>query len=72
MSEDIINKNKNYAKPKALPKPTYWPFFFALGLTFLLWGIVTHWIISITGFVVMVYALVCWINILRDEARERN
>ncbi|MBK0381539.1 hypothetical protein I5M32_01080 [Pedobacter sp. SD-b] len=70
--DQIEIEKGNFAKPKKLPKPTYWPFFFALGLTFLMWGIVTSWLISIAGFVVLVYSLFMWINILRNEARERN
>lgn len=53
------------AKPHRLPKPTYWPFFLALGLTFLFWGLLTTWIILFAGLVVFAVALWGWINILR-------
>ncbi|HEX7366373.1 MAG TPA: hypothetical protein VF273_04710 [Pelobium sp.] len=62
----------NLAKPQKLPEPTYWPFFLAIGLVFLMWGIVTTWLISLAGFIVIVYTLVKWINILRNEGRGRN
>lgn len=55
------------AKPEVLPEPTYWPFFMALGLTFLGWGLLTTWLISLAGFIVLVISLTGWINILRHE-----
>ena len=55
------------AKPEVLPKPTYWPFFLALGLMFMGWGLLTTWIISVAGFIVFVISLIGWINIIRHE-----
>jgi len=60
------------AKPERLPKPTYWPFFMALGLMFMCWGLLTIWIISAAGFVVFVLSLGAWINILRHERRNKE
>jgi hypothetical protein len=53
------------AKPHKLPKPTYWPFFLALGLTFIFWGLLTTWIILSAGLLIFIVALWGWINILR-------
>ena len=64
-TDQTIEKVK--AKPEVLPKPTYWPFFLALGLMFLGWGLLTTWIISVAGFIVFVVSLVGWINIMRHE-----
>lgn len=55
------------AKPEKLPKPTYWPFFLALGLIFSAWGLLTIWLISAMGLVIFSIALFKWINILRHE-----
>ncbi len=55
------------AKPEALPEPTYWPFFLAMGIAFLGWGLLTTWLISLAGFIVLVVSLTGWINILRHE-----
>ncbi len=55
------------AKPEVLPEPTYWPFFVAMGLAFLGWGLLTTWLISLAGFIILVVALTGWINILRHE-----
>lgn len=45
-----------------LPHPTYWPITMALGIVFMLWGIVTSFIISGVGIVLFVIALVGWIG----------
>jgi hypothetical protein len=63
--ENEIEKVK--AKPEILPKPTYWPFFLALGLAFGGWGLLTTWYISVAGLIVFVVSLIGWINILRNE-----
>lgn len=60
------------AKPAPLPSPTYWPFFTALGFAFLLWGMIAGWMLSATGFLIIVVALRGWINNLRDETRGKR
>jgi len=55
------------AKPEELPEPTYWPFFLAMGIAFLGWGLLTTWLISLAGFIILIIALTGWINILRHE-----
>jgi hypothetical protein len=65
MNLDQLEKVK--AKPEELPHPTYWPFFLALGLMFLGWGLLTTWLISVAGLIVFVISLIGWINILRHE-----
>lgn len=67
MSQYFEEKEWVKTKPDKLPKPTYWPFFAALGLMFLGWGMVTHWLISLMGLIVFVIALIGWINLLRHE-----
>lgn len=66
---NIMNQTteKVKAKPEVLPEPTYWPFFLAMGLAFLGWGLLTTWLISLAGFIILVIALTGWINILRHE-----
>jgi hypothetical protein len=63
--EKQIEKVK--ARPEKLPEPTYWPFFLALGLMFIGWGLLATWYISVAGFIVFVISLIGWINILRHE-----
>ena len=70
MKEVILHINEEElvkAKPEKLPKPTYWPFFLAMGIMFLAWGLLTIWIISIAGLIVFTIALAGWINDLRHE-----
>ncbi|MGN6617502.1 MAG: hypothetical protein ACTHJ5_10030 [Ilyomonas sp.] len=55
------------ARPEKLPKPTYWPFFLALGIMFMFWGMLTIWVITVAGFILFIISLAGWINILRNE-----
>jgi hypothetical protein len=43
-----------------LPAPTFWPMVLAFGITLLLAGIVTHWSISVVGFVIAAKAAFGW------------
>jgi len=42
-------------------EPTYAPFFLALGITMLFWGLVTSPVMSAVGFAVLVWAMWMWI-----------
>ena len=55
------------AKPEVLPRPTYWPFFLAMGLVFLFWGLLTTWVILLAGGLIFTIALIGWINQIRHE-----
>ncbi|QKG52067.1 hypothetical protein [Hymenobacter sp. BRD67] len=55
------------ARPEKLPKPTYWPFFLAMGLAFIFWGLLTTWVILVAGLLIFAIALGGWISILRHE-----
>jgi hypothetical protein len=54
-------------RPETLPQPTYWPVVLAFGVVFLLWGIVTTFIISGVGFVLTALAIYGWIGELFHE-----
>ncbi len=43
-----------------LPAPTPWPMVFALGVSLLLAGMLTHWVISLLGVVMALPAMVGW------------
>jgi len=69
----MIDINNNKAKPERLPSPSYWPFFTAVGFTFLLWGMVAGWMLCAAGILIITVSLRGWINNLRDETkRNRN
>jgi len=53
--------------PDELPEPTYWPFYLAMGIMFLAWGLLTMWEFSLLGLIIIIISLVGWINILRHE-----
>jgi hypothetical protein len=54
-------------KPATLSEPTYWPVIMASGITFLAWGALTSYLLSIFGFVLLVMAVVNWIGDIRHE-----
>ena len=67
MEEINQQEEKVKAKPEKLPKPTYWPFYLAMGLTFAGWGLISTWLFSVIGLIIIVVSLYGWINILRHE-----
>jgi hypothetical protein len=54
-------------QPEVLPRPTYWPAALALGIIFILGGTVSSFIVSITGFILLVISLAGWIGEIRHE-----
>lgn len=70
----IIQNRDNWkeARPQKFPRPTYWPFFLAMGVAFLAWGLLAGWMISVAGVVVMIISLIGWINEMRHERRENK
>ncbi len=64
----------DWSEPQAqiIPNPTYWPAVLALGVLFMFWGIVTLWVVSLVGFVLLGIALAGWIGELRHEHRNRR
>lgn len=54
-----------------LPTPTAWPLVLSLGITLLLGGLVTHWVISLLGIVLIVPSVVGWFRqVLPHERHE--
>lgn len=45
-----------------LPEPTYWPFFFALSMTLLAWGLITNLVLSGIGAVVLLVSTIGWMK----------
>ena len=48
--------------PDKNPQPTYAPAFLALGITFLLFGIVSSYVFSAAGFVLIVVSISKWVG----------
>jgi len=55
--------------PEKVPRPTYYPVIFALGCVFMMFGIVTLWLMSVVGAVLFVIALIGWIGEMRHDQR---
>ncbi len=54
-----------------LPAPSFWPMVFSFGLTLLLAGLVTHWVVSVVGLVIAFQAaLGWWHNVIPREEHE--
>jgi hypothetical protein len=53
--------------PQKLPEPSIWPVTLALGITFLVWGLVTSLIITGVGLALFAVALAGWIRDIRHE-----
>ena len=51
--------------PENLPenvKDTYWPMFFALSIMMISWGLITSWIVSAVGGLLLLVATVGWMK----------
>jgi len=55
------------ALPERIPKSTFWPFVMALGVMFFFWGILTSWIISGIGVILVSISFSGWIVDLNNE-----
>ena len=54
-----------------LPRPTYFPAGVAMGAAFLLWGLITTWVVWFVGVILFVAALAGWITELRYEYKSQ-
>lgn len=54
-------------RPEEIPKPTYNPIIFAIGIMLLALGVVTSFWVSVVGSILFVLALAQWIGELRHE-----
>lgn len=65
--EALLARGWSPATPQRLIKPSYAPFFFGLGIAFLLGGIATDFMISGVGLFIFGFGLFGWIRDLLDE-----
>ena len=54
-------------KPEKIPPPTYWPAVFGLGLTFVMWGVISNIFLLCFGLIITAIGLVYWVLDLRHE-----
>jgi hypothetical protein len=57
-------------KPEKIPPPTYWPAVFGLGLTFVMWGVISNIFLLCFGLIITAIGLVYWVLDLRHEYSE--
>ncbi len=50
-----------------MPKPTIWPAALALGTVLLLWGLVTSFIMTVTGLTLLAISVAGWLREMRHE-----
>jgi hypothetical protein len=61
------------ALPAEVPEATFAPAFLALGITFLLFGIVASYIFSAAGLILMVWSISKWIaELLHGEPEQKR
>lgn len=54
--------------PEKIPLPTYAPAFLALGITFLLFGVVSMYVFSWAGLALIIWSISKWVGeLLHDE-----
>lgn len=56
--------------PEVLPRPTYSPAIFGLGMSLVFFGLVTSWIVSLAGLLLCFVGGADWIGELRNERVE--
>jgi hypothetical protein len=55
------------AQPERLPPPTVWPATLAFGVTLMAFGVLTSWLMSVTGFIVFLFGAGGWVEDLRND-----
>jgi hypothetical protein len=54
-----------------MPAPSFWPMVFAFGVTLLLAGLVTHYVVSVVGLIIVIRSMVgWWHDVIPHEAHE--
>lgn len=56
--------------PEVLPRPTYSPAIFGLGMSLVFFGLVTSWVVSLAGLLLCFVGGADWIGELRNERVE--
>jgi hypothetical protein len=57
----------NRVPNEKMPQPTFWPAALALGTVLLLWGLVTSFVVTVTGLFLLAISLFGWLGEMRNE-----
>lgn len=56
-----------------VPRPTAWPLLTAFGITFILLGLITVWLVLVVGVIMFATSIVGWMGeMLRDGERHES
>lgn len=53
--------------PQKTPEPTFWPISLAMSIIFILWGLISTWIISVVGLILFSISVWGWVKDLLNE-----
>jgi hypothetical protein len=63
-------KGWNIPKPGVIPPPTYWPAVLSFGAALIGFGVLTSYLISVSGIVLFILAMVKWVGeMCRDQEK---
>lgn len=69
------NEQVEWQEPRdmLIPRPTTWPLWVAFGITFILLGLITHWIVALAGVVLFGISIVGWMGeMIRDGQADES
>jgi hypothetical protein len=55
--------------PPHVPKPSIWPILVAAGITMMVVGVLSHWLVSVVGIILLVVSLGGWTQENREQAQ---
>lgn len=68
-SQDAAHDGWTLPRPQIVPRPTYAPAVVALSIVCLFWGLVTTYLISLLGLLLLAVGIADWIGGLRHDDR---
>ncbi|MDD5370701.1 MAG: cytochrome c oxidase subunit 4 [Anaerolineaceae bacterium] len=58
--------------PQHLPKPSIWPILVATGITLMVAGVLSHWLVSAAGIILLIVSVGGWTQENREQARDTD
>ena len=57
----------NKPLPEIIPPPTYAPALMSCGIVFLVWGLISLWVVSLVGLAFMIFSMTLWLRDIRKD-----
>lgn len=54
--------------PHQIPVTSIWPLLLGAGITMLIIGIITHWLVSVVGIILLIFSLGGWTQENREQS----